>query len=783
MESLSGGVGWESVTAIDAGASGAIAVTGFTNSTKGFDGQKFNGGDSDIFVTLINSDGNKRWTRIIGNGTEEYVRGLAVGSNDEVYIVGTQSRGQVGFIKKLSANGDVLWGKAIDFENGDSVNGVSLGEPNSVYITGFAQGNRATDGNIVIAKYSTSGDQIWLKSAGTLLPDLGFAIAADLQGSFYVAGSTAGDLDAQKNRSLSSDAFLSKYTNDGSLEWTVLAGESTRASGRMLAIGVDGSIYLAGFSLINSRELLLLARYSSDGVLIWKKAYELQSTLETARLTSSPTGGVYLVDKLRVIRINKNGDREWARSFDTDGTISAITVSPSGEGLIAGETESANFLSQSSNASYDAFIASITLPPPNKGDAVASDIEANGLYQEGVTLFAPMVSGDPDGGASNPDYAYQWHKDGEPILNSSESTFVTSATGYGTYKVAITYSDFKDFRVTISSPEQAVAKINNGTGTAGVIAGNGPFNEGVILTAGAITGDPDGNGAPTAYQWFLDNTAIAGATSSTYTTTSTGAGTYKVAITYTDNQAFTATVDSREQIVAKFINMPTTKEGTAIIVNNLAYPETIAALNGSPDLLQVQAAVKVTVNAFCTETWATRYVAHNVGSTLQSVTGQKINLNGLGKYSFIATSIPDATSRIVLEQNKNTAFFLHDAYGAFYEGVALTIDFTKRQSAARVLDVDVIEMGSAGGISIVDLTSKDYVTGAVTVYGANQGRSIFWGTDADDAFVSGGGDSAIFGGGGFNQAQLGNGKDVLQFRNGVTSRNRIEGFDPSKDMI
>jgi hypothetical protein len=92
-------------------------------------------------------------------------------------------------------------------------------------------------------------------------------------------------------------------------------------------------------------------------------------------------------------------------------------------------------------------------------------------------------------------------------------------------------------------------------------------------------------------------------------------------------------------------------------------------------------------------------------------------------------------------------------------------------------------MGSAGGTSIVDLTSKDYLTGAVTVYGADKGRSVFWGTDSDDTFISGGGDSVIFGGGGFNQAQLGAGKDILQFRSVVDSTNRIQGFDPTKDAL
>jgi hypothetical protein len=233
----------------------------------------------------------------------------------------------------------------------------------------------------------------------------------------------------------------------------------------------------------------------------------------------------------------------------------------------------------------------------------------------------------------------------------------------------------------------------------------------------------------------------------------------------------------------RFVTLASTLAGTKFTVSSVSPPRVSVTTTGSADLIEIDAAVSATLNAVSTENWGTGFVAWNVGSTLQAGTGERVSLNGLGKYSFVATAINAATSTIVMEQGKNSALFLHDAYSAFCDGLELITDSTGRQSTARMLNIDTIRMGSAGGTSIVDLTSKDYITGAVTVYGANQGRSIFWGTDADDTFISGGGDSAIFGGGGFNQAQLGNGKDVLQFRNGVTSTNRIEGFDPNKDAI
>lgn len=191
-----------------------------------------------------------------------------------------------------------------------------------------------------------------------------------------------------------------------------------------------------------------------------------------------------------------------------------------------------------------------------------------------------------------------------------------------------------------------------------------------------------------------------------------------------------------------------------------------------------------TLYAISSEDWTSRYVATNVGSNTRAGTGERISLNGIGKYSFVATAIPAATTEIVLEQGKSTAFFLHDSYSAFYSALPLAADSTGRLSAARLLDIDTIRMGSAaGGTSIVDLTSRDYITGAVTVHGSEQGRSIVWGTDADDTFISGGGDSLIYAGAGANRFSLGTGVDTLQYRSGVGAQDVISNFNSDQDKL
>ena len=222
-----------------------------------------------------------------------------------------------------------------------------------------------------------------------------------------------------------------------------------------------------------------------------------------------------------------------------------------------------------------------------------------GFFQEGVTLTAPDVTGDPDGDAANPNYAYQWYNGGNAIINANTSTLAVPLThprlpdmfpaaDAGYYVVHITYTDAQGLTETVRSPEQVISKFNNGNGTPASINSSTPgvFREGVTLSAALVTGDPDGDATNPnyAYQWFKGSTAITNATASTYAVPASGAGTYKVAVTYTDAQGFTATVDSPEQVITE-INIPSYKiTPTATLINEGATLTTsVATTNVAKD--------------------------------------------------------------------------------------------------------------------------------------------------------------------------------------------------------
>ena len=70
---------------------------------------------------------------------------------------------------------------------------------------------------------ATTPVKVWTRLLGTPLYDLAQALTTGLDGSIYLAGLTGGTLDGQTN-SGNLDAFLTKYSADGTKAWTKLMG-------------------------------------------------------------------------------------------------------------------------------------------------------------------------------------------------------------------------------------------------------------------------------------------------------------------------------------------------------------------------------------------------------------------------------------------------------------------------------------------------------------------------------------------------------------------------------
>jgi Beta-propeller repeat len=147
---------------------------------------------------------------------------------------------------------------------GASAKAIAMDSAGNFYVTGSAgsrfhagPGSTATrcEQNAFVAKFDKSGRLAFAICFGGGTNDAGYAIAVDREGASYVAGQTWSTNFPQNSqlslppRTYAQTSFLTKWSANGELLYsTTLGGQGARA----VAVGPDGDMYVAGFSIDNS---------------------------------------------------------------------------------------------------------------------------------------------------------------------------------------------------------------------------------------------------------------------------------------------------------------------------------------------------------------------------------------------------------------------------------------------------------------------------------------------------------------------------------------------------
>ncbi len=262
------------------------------------------GGSStrNYFIMKFDNAGMLVWSRVGGAfGGETYGRSITTDSLGNSYVVGETNHAitdaitgvQTGnfdfFIAKYDSSGTRTWVKQAGVSGGDSVAlGVSMDSSGNAYITGYT--TRAFSGQMqhgaedyFIAKYDSSGNQVWIKQVGGADTgnDVteGKGISADANGNSYITGITNVGISGQTEMGFG-DYFIAKYDTVGNLLWTKQVGgsSSTQTNGYGISSDSSGNSYITGSTTggISGQTQIgntdyFVAKYDSDGNLKWTK--------------------------------------------------------------------------------------------------------------------------------------------------------------------------------------------------------------------------------------------------------------------------------------------------------------------------------------------------------------------------------------------------------------------------------------------------------------------------------------------------------------------------------
>jgi flagellin-like hook-associated protein FlgL len=140
----------------------------------------------------------------------------------------------------------------------------------------------------------------WTKLLGSALDEGGHALATGLDGAIFVSGFTSGNLDGEINIG-GRAAFIAKFNADGSKVWTKLFG-SGDTTAMASTTGLDGSIYVSGYTGSSIDGLIygggyvdaFITKYRSDGTKAWTRSLGSSVNESGNALTTGLDGSIYM---------------------------------------------------------------------------------------------------------------------------------------------------------------------------------------------------------------------------------------------------------------------------------------------------------------------------------------------------------------------------------------------------------------------------------------------------------------------------------------------------------
>ncbi len=360
------------------------------------------------------------WAKSAGGVPNDYIKDMVTDSSGNTYVTGTFQSvtitfGNISltktgsaandiFLVKYDSLGNVIWAKGFGGTSGDYVSSIALDPIANVYMTGYYQGS-TTIGNIIlnsisnedlfIAKFDSSGNVLWAKSAGGSDFDYGLSIAVDNVGNCYVAGEFLSPqlfLDTIMLIKPSPfwydvDIFYAKYDSSGNILWAKNPDVENVGSPR-IAVDVVGNVYLTAHTsdtIITFDATTLYSSGNSVGIVFLK----FNTTGQVTSASNIPESGYDVIYDL----IYSSGNIYITGGYTTTLTFDTITLTNS-PGL-----DSDFFIAKYDTMGHIFWARSGNGTELERGIAITADksgnIYATGYFNSDSILFGNLLLTNP----------------------------------------------------------------------------------------------------------------------------------------------------------------------------------------------------------------------------------------------------------------------------------------------------------------------------------------------------------------------------------------------------
>ena len=368
------------------------------------------------------------WTAQLGSNGDDYCRSVAVDLTGAVYVAGytsiqgtppaTRRSNFDAWIAKLDSQGSLLWKKPIESSEWEFGWAVAVDASGGALVAGRTEGNLAGENqgetDAWLAKFDSSGAQLWIQQLGTTGPDSIRSVAVDAQGAVYVTGRTLGNLAGPNSGWY--DAWVAKFDPSGAVVWKTQFGSKAIDCSNSIAVDMAGTSYVTGWTNgdLGGRNFgeddVWLAKLDSAGTLLWKTQLGSSGEEDSTSIAVDSGGAVYVTGYTEgdlagtpqgrwdawLARFDSRGELVWKTQLGTrnEERSEAVAIDSAGAVYVGGRT--AGDLAGASKKGWDAWLAKfdstgaelwrtqLGLDASDMGYSIAVD-SADAIYVAGET--------------------------------------------------------------------------------------------------------------------------------------------------------------------------------------------------------------------------------------------------------------------------------------------------------------------------------------------------------------------------------------------------------------
>jgi hypothetical protein len=392
--------------------SGNTESNDFPTTAGVFDNQ-FDAGYCEAFAFKLNSSGSALgFSTYLGASYYDYGLGIAVDNSNNVFVTGmtysadfpvtenayddTYNGGLDLFVTKLNPTATALifstfiGGTSDDYLPANAGNPTATDASGNVYVTGYTASvdfpvtNGAFDGthngswDAFVFKFTGNGSIIYSTFLGGSGNDYGYGIEATDDGSAVVTGYTSSvnfpvTAGVYDNELTNYDCFVTKILPNGnSIQFSTFLGGTANDYAMDVALDNFGNIYLTGYT--TSVDFPVTAN-GYDGI---------------------HNGGHYYGYDVFVTKMKSNGTALYYSSFlggTSDDYGAGIDVDGSSNMYVTGYTPSTDFPAQNGfdvthNGDWDAFVTKLSYTTGSISGIVFNDLNSNGVKDAGESGIA-----------------------------------------------------------------------------------------------------------------------------------------------------------------------------------------------------------------------------------------------------------------------------------------------------------------------------------------------------------------------------------------------------------